>query len=80
MNDITNIMNVAQEQRRLILKEYSDKIKRLEKGISMKSVTSRDNIFCTGNDAAIFYQIEKLRKELKEELNFIERLWKKNMI
>lgn len=80
MNDKPYIMEEAVKLRIDILREYNDKIKKLEKGISMKSVTSRDNIFCTGNDASIFFRIDELRKELKEELNFIERLWKKNMI
>ena len=65
------------EDRRIILNEYSSKIKKLESKISMQSITSRDNIFCNGNDASIFFRISELRKELKEEINFIERQWKK---
>lgn len=56
-----------------ILREYGSKIESLEKKLSDVSITSTDNIFCTGSDSAILYRIETLKKELKKELEFINK-------
>jgi len=68
-------MKTIHEERRLIIKDHSEKVKKLESKISLNSVNNRDNIFCTGNDASIFYEIKQLKNKLKNDLNFIERIY-----
>jgi hypothetical protein len=66
-------MNKYHNQRRALLRKFAERIRTLESKLSCPTLESRDNIFCTGRDAAIFYKITELKTELKGDLAFIDR-------